>query len=360
MQTIWLDPKDHGTVWIIDQRALPHQLEHEALTTYQDAARAIREMHVRGAPLIGATAAWGLYLAVRQYDKQKDFAAYLQDVIAQLQQTRPTAVDLFYALEQASKTILNAPAEERIDAARKAAERFARESAAQCRAIGEHGLPLVEAIAAQKPGQPVNILTHCNAGKLACLDYGTATAPIYLAHEKGIPVHVWVDETRPRNQGARLTAFELAEAGIPHTVIVDNLGGHLMQHGMVDIVFVGTDRTTRTGDVANKIGTYLKALAAHDNQIPFYVGLPTSTIDWSIRDGLTEIPIEERGGEEVTHIYGYDDAPRHVRLTPENSPGLNYGFDVTPARYVTGLITERGVCDASEEGLLGLFPEEKK
>ncbi|MEL6833231.1 MAG: S-methyl-5-thioribose-1-phosphate isomerase [Bacteroidota bacterium] len=360
MQTIWLDPKNDRTVWIIDQRALPHELVHEALRTAGDAARAIREMHVRGAPLIGATAAWGLYLAVREYDQQQDFTSYIKSVIAQLQQTRPTAVDLFYALEQASATILAAPVEERIQAAKLAAERFATESAAQCRAIGEFGLPLIEEIAAHKPGKVVNILTHCNAGKLACLDYGTATAPIYLAHEKGIPIHVWVDETRPRNQGARLTAYELGEAGVPHTVIVDNLGGHLMQHGQVDIVFVGTDRTTRTGDVANKIGTYLKALAAYDNDVPFYVGLPTSTIDWSISNGLIEIPIEERGGQEVTHIHGWEEGKnRNVRLTPENSPGLNYGFDVTPAKYVTGLITERGLCAASEEGLLGLFPEKR-
>lgn len=359
MQTIWLDPQDDSIVWIIDQRALPHELVHEALKTYQDAARAIREMHVRGAPLIGATAAWGLYLAVRHHDPHLDFRTYLEKVIAELQVTRPTAVDLFYALQQASEAIYQATPTDRIEVAKAAAERFARESAEQCRAIGEHGLPLIEEIAAKKNGEAVNILTHCNAGKLACLDYGTATAPIYLAHEKGISVHVWVDETRPRNQGARLTAYELSAAGIPHTVIVDNLGGHLMQHGLVDIVFVGTDRTTRRGDVANKIGTYLKALAAYDNKIPFYVGLPTSTIDWTIEDGLQEIPIEERGGEEVTHIYGWDgDQTRHVRLTPALSPGLNYGFDVTPARLVTGLITERGLCEASEEGLVGLFPEQ--
>lgn len=361
MQTIWLDPQDESTVWIIDQRALPHELVHEALRTSDDAARAIREMHVRGAPLIGATAAWGLYLAVREYDGQDAFTDYLKKTRAKLQQTRPTAVDLFYALEQAGESILQAEPSERIAVAKAAAERFATESAAQCRAIGEYGVPLIDAIAARKSGEPVNILTHCNAGKLACLDYGTATAPIYLAHEKGIPVHVWVDETRPRNQGARLTAYELGQAGIPHTVIVDNLGGHLMQHGKVDIVFVGTDRTTRSGDVANKIGTYLKALAAYDNSVPFYVGLPTSTIDWSISDGLTEIPIEERGGQEVTHIYGWEEGKnRNVRLTPERSPGLNYGFDVTPAKYITGLITERGVCAASEEGLLGLFPEKEE
>jgi len=359
MQTIWPDPQDDRIVWIIDQRALPHELVHEALRTAEDAARAIREMHVRGAPLIGATAAWGLYLAMRQYPQEEAFGSYLQRMRDLLYHTRPTAVDLENALAQATQKILAAAPDQRVATARRAAEQFAAESAAQCKAIGEYGLPLLKAIYAKKaPGEPIQILTHCNAGRLACIDYGTATAPIYLAHERGLPVHVWVDETRPRNQGARLTAYELAQAGVPHTVITDNLGGHLMQHGLVDIVFVGTDRTTRQGDVANKIGTYLKALAAADNGVPFYVGLPTSTIDWTIRDGLTEIPIEERGGEEVTHIAGWSDGQsRTVQLTPDASPGLNYGFDVTPARLVTGLITERGVCAASEAGLLGLFPE---
>ncbi len=358
LKTIWLDPQDPTTVWIIDQRALPHELVHEPLKTTAQAAAAIREMHVRGAPLIGATAAWGLYLAMLEYQGAVDFDNYLAQVLNQLQNTRPTAVDLFNALEASQLRIRAAAPHDRIAVARQAAEDFATASAAQCRAIGEHGLVLLKEIAAAKNGATINILTHCNAGKLATIDYGTATAPIYLAHEQGLPIHVWVDETRPRNQGARLTAYELAAAGIPHTVIVDNLGGHLMQHGMVDIVFVGTDRTTRQGDVANKIGTYLKALAAHDNGVPFYVGLPTSTIDWTIRDGLREIPIEERGSDEVTHIQGrLNNKSQWVQLTPDASPGLNYGFDVTPARLVTGLITERGICAASEEGLLGLFPE---
>ena len=315
-------------------------------------------MHVRGAPLIGATAAWGLYLGMLAAPEEGR-EAYLDQCIGQLQQTRPTAVDLFNALAASRKAILAADPADQLAAARKAAEEFMTASAAQCRAIGEHGLPIIERLAGEKKqGEPVHILTHCNAGHLACIEHGTATAPIYLAHQQGIPVHVWVDETRPRNQGARLTAFELAEAGVPHTVIVDNLGGHLMQHGMVDMVIVGTDRTTREGDVANKIGTYLKALAAHDNNVPFYVALPTSTIDWEIGDGLREIPIEERGDEEVTFIHGWFNGSTYkVRLTPEQSPSLNYGFDVTPARLVTGLITERGICEASEDGLTGLFPE---
>lgn len=359
MKTIYLDPKDHTTVWIIDQRALPHELKHEALRQPEDAARAISEMHVRGAPLIGATAAWGMYLAMLHIPQQHDMETYLDECYQLLYHTRPTAYDLIHALDRSKQAILLAAPAARTQAARKAAEQFVSDSVAQCRAIGEYGLELLEKIATKKrANEPINILTHCNAGKLACLAYGTATAPIYLAHEKGLNLHVWVDETRPRNQGARLTAYELADAGIPHTVIVDNLGGHLMQHGMVDIVFVGTDRTTRQGDVANKIGTYLKALAAHDNNVPFYVGLPTSTIDWTINDGVKEIPIEKRGGEEVTHIYGFDgQQTRQVRLTPAASPGLNYGFDVTPAHLVSGLITEHGICEASEEGLLGLFPE---
>lgn len=359
-RSIWPDPEEAGLVWIIDQRALPHDWVEEPLRTLEQAARAIRDMHVRGAPLIGATAAWGLYLAMYHAPEQ-DFEDYLADCIRQLQATRPTAVDLFHALAASEQAIRVAKPQDRTAAARQAAEHFAQSSAAQCQAIGEHGLPLIEALAQQKKaGEAVHILTHCNAGRLACVDYGTATAPIYLAHEKGIPVHVWVDETRPRNQGARLTAFELAQAGVPHTVIVDNLGGHLMQHGLVDIVLVGTDRTTRQGDVANKIGTYLKALAAHDNQVPFYVALPTSTIDWSLKDGLADIPIEERGGEEVKYIQGWFNGGIYkVRLTPYGATTLNYGFDVTPARLVTGLITERGVCSASEEGLVGLFPEKK-
>lgn len=360
LRTIWLDNDDPSTVWIIDQRQLPHTLVHEPLRSSLDAAIAIREMHVRGAPLIGATAAWGLYLALLAYDGQASLEAYVEEQYTLLANTRPTAVDLFTALDASKAKILAATPSERVTAARLAAIAFAQASSAQCRAIGEHGLPIIKALAKQKTeGEAVQILTHCNAGRLACVDYGTATAPIYLAHQQGIPVHVWVDETRPRNQGARLTAYELAQAGIPHTVIVDNVGGHLMQHAMVDMVIVGTDRTTRQGDVANKIGTYLKALAAHDNEIPFYVALPTSTIDWSLRDGLQEIPIEERSGQEVSHIAGWSQGTlTEVQLTPTESPALNYGFDVTPARLVTGLITERGVCAASEEGLTNLWPEQ--
>jgi methylthioribose-1-phosphate isomerase len=358
-RSIWPDEHDDGTVWIIDQRHLPHTLVEEPLRSCEAAARAIREMHVRGAPLIGATAAWGLYLALKEGSGRRKFTSWLNEQIALLQATRPTAVDLFHALELSRERILAAKPHQRVMAARDAARQFSDDSAAQCKAIGKYGLPLIEAIAARKPaGEPVHILTHCNAGRLACIEYGTATAPIYLAHARGIPVHVWVDETRPRNQGARLTAYELAQAGVPHTVIVDNLGGHLMQHGQVDLVIVGTDRTTRRGDVANKIGTYLKALAAKDNGVPFYVALPTSTIDWSLNDGLEDIPIEERSADEVTYINGWFNGYDYkVRLTPHESPALNYGFDVTPARLVTGLITERGICAASEEGLTQLFPE---
>ncbi|MCB0635600.1 MAG: S-methyl-5-thioribose-1-phosphate isomerase [Lewinella sp.] len=361
-RSIWPDENEEGIVWVIDQRYLPHDFVEEPLRNIEEAARAIREMHVRGAPLIGATAAWGLYLAVRQAPAKRKFSSWLNEQVAFLQATRPTAVDLFHALEQSRTQILAAKTKKRVEAAREAAVQFSAASAAQCKAIGEQGLKLIQEIAARKPaGEPVNILTHCNAGRLACIEYGTATAPIYLAHARGIPVHIWVDETRPRNQGANLTAFELGEAGIPHTVIVDNLGGHLMQHGMVDLVFVGTDRTTRQGDVANKIGTYLKALAAKDNDVPFYVALPTSTIDWSLKDGLTEIPIEERSADEVTYISGwFNGATYKVRLTPQGTSAINYGFDVTPARLVTGLITERGICAASEEGLTGLFPERKE
>ncbi|MEM1214695.1 MAG: S-methyl-5-thioribose-1-phosphate isomerase [Bacteroidota bacterium] len=358
MQTIYLSPTNPNVVRIIDQRWLPHEFREATLRTATDAARAIQEMHVRGAPLIGATAAWGMYLAMLAYDGSP-LSDYLEKNYQLLYHTRPTAVDLQTALDASVAAIRQGTPDTYVTISRQAAEAFCTQSAAQCKAIGEHGLPLLETIAQQKPAkEPINILTHCNAGALACVAYGTATAPIYLAHERGLNVHVWVDETRPRNQGARLTAYELAQAGIPHTVIVDNLGGHLMQHGLVDIAFVGTDRTTRQGDVANKIGTYLKALAAQDNGVPFYVCLPTSTIDWTVRNGLTEIPIEQRDGREVTHIYGATEQGEalHVRLTPPESPGLNYGFDVTPARLVTGLITEHGICAASEEGLLSLFP----
>jgi methylthioribose-1-phosphate isomerase len=350
-RTIW--EKDEATIQIIDQRSLPHELIIEDLTTFQDFVDAIREMHVRGAPLIGSTAAYGLYMAMRE-------GLEVQKSAESLKATRPTAVNLAYAIDRIFDQLQSASNQEhRIQLALENARAVTEESVADCRKIGEHGLELIRVIQKEKKeGEVINILTHCNAGWMACIDYGTATAPIYAAHDAGIPVHVWVDETRPRNQGARITAFELKEHGVPHTVIVDNAGGHLMQHGMVDMVIVGSDRTTRTGDVANKIGTYLKALAAHDNEVPFYVALPSSTFDWTLRHGIKEIPIETRAAEEVTHIQGrYDDNIQTVQLTPDGSPAINYGFDVTPAKYVTGLITERGVCAATETAILSLYPE---
>jgi methylthioribose-1-phosphate isomerase len=283
----------------------------------------------------------------------------LDQAYTRLIRTRPTAVNLRWALDEMRAALRNRPRAERVAAAYARAARICDEDVAICRAIGDHGLAIIRDIAARKPGQPVNVLTHCNAGWLATIDWGTATAPIYRAQQEGIPVHVWVDETRPRNQGAALTAFELLQQGVPHTVIADNVGGHLMQHGMVDMCIVGTDRTTRTGDVCNKIGTYLKALAAHDNGVPFHVALPSTTIDWTISDGLREVPIEQRAASELTRMRGRTDDGRilEVEITPQGSPAGNWAFDVTPARYVTGLITERGVCPASEAGLAGLFPE---
>jgi methylthioribose-1-phosphate isomerase len=358
-RTIWVHPEDPACVQIIDQRQLPHQWHIADLRTVAETARAIKDMWVRGAPLIGATAAYGMCFGVKEARRAADPAHALGEAAYALLTTRPTAINLAWAVTRQQRILAQTD-----DWAEK--ERLAWETAAQiveedveiCRQIGLHGLPLIEALAARKPGEPVNILTHCNAGWVACVDWGTATSPIYQAHNRGLPVHVWVDETRPRNQGARLTAWELAQHGVPHTVITDNAGGYLMQKGLVDLCLVGTDRTTYTGDVANKIGTYLKALAAYDNGVPFYVALPSTTIDWDLADGRS-IPIETRDPEEVSHIYGWDEtagAIRQVRLTPADSPALNYAFDVTPARYVTGLITERGVCPASEAGIAGLFP----
>ncbi len=359
--TIWISPDNDQVIQIIDQRYLPHKLVIENLATSRQVATAIRDMHLRGAPLIGAAAAYGMYLACLEAPNNFLFDDYIQKTAIILKKSRPTAVDLQWAVDQQMYIISKTETPDlKIKAALEQAHSIKQVSIDGCRKIGEHGLTIIEKIAAQKSGEPVHILTHCNAGWLACVDYGTATAPIYLAHDKGIPVHVWVDETRPRNQGARLTAFELLQHGVPHTVITDNVGGHLMQHGMVDMVLVGTDRTTRTGDVANKIGTYLKALAAKDNHIPFYVGLPSSTIDWSIRDGLTEIPIEERSADEVKYIAGlHQKEMKKVLLTPKKSPAANYAFDVTPARLVTGLITERGICKANETSILELFPEQR-
>ncbi len=355
-RTIWLKADDPGVVEIIDQRVLPHEYRIHELKHWRDGVEAISDMAVRGAPLIGATAAWSLYLAAQHGKSSLDEIKTAADALLA---SRPTAVNLRWAVERITALVDGAPGEADIAALiRTDAEAICDEDVDICARIGEHGLALLEAIADRKDGGTVNVLTHCNAGALATINWGTATAPVYFAHAKGIDVHVWVDETRPRNQGSQLTAWELAERGVPHTLIVDNAGGHLMQHGMVDIVITGTDRTTRTGDVANKIGTYLKALAAHDNRIPFYVALPSTTIDWQTTDGITGIPIEERDPSEVTDIMGaVDKDVVTVRTTRPDTPVSNYAFDVTPARLVTGLITERGVCDASEAGLADLFPE---
>jgi methylthioribose-1-phosphate isomerase len=356
-RTIWLESPD--TVRIIDQRHLPHRFVLEDLRNAEDAATAIRDMHVRGAGLIGATAGWGMYLAALRAPHD-NFDATLKTAAELLTSTRPTAVNLAAAVGRQIHAIGAAPGiDAKIAAARRMAELIADEDADCCRRIGEHGVALIEAIARRKRGGRVNILTHCNAGWLAFVDFGSATAPIYEAHRRGIGVHLWVDETRPRNQGASLTAWELSQEGVPHTVIVDNAGGHLMQHRLVDIVIVGTDRTTRHGDVANKIGTYLKALAAHDNEVPFHVALPSTSFDWVIDDALRDIPIEERGADEVRHIEGLsaDGSIQRVLLTPEGSHAANHGFDITPARLVTGLITERGVCRATTAGIRKLFPE---
>jgi methylthioribose-1-phosphate isomerase len=338
----------------VDQTALPHVFRILVLSDVQAVARAIADMQVRGAPLIGATAAYGLAIALREDASNSALSAATEMLAA----TRPTAVNLRWALERVRSVVEPLPVAKRAAAARRVATEIADGDVEQNRLIGVHGLELIRELAARNPGRPVQILTHCNAGWLATVDWGTATAPIYLAHDAGLSVHVWVDETRPRNQGASLTAWELGQHGVPHTVIVDNAGGHLMQRGRVDLCLVGTDRTTATGDVANKIGTYLKALAAQDNGVPFYVAVPSSSIDWTLGDGR-EIPIEERAGREVVRITGRTDDGRieGVSVVPPGSPVLNPAFDVTPARLVTGLITERGIARASREGILELFPE---
>jgi len=354
-RTIWLN-KDGWRVDIIDQTKLPHAYEITSLSNLDDACHAIKDMLVRGAPLIGATTAYGMALALRHDASDAGFDKAYQDLYA----TRPTAVNLRWALEIMKDKILCLPENDRMDAAYRLAAQICDEDVAQNASIGDHGLKIIEEIWAKKGKKGVvNILTHCNAGWLATVDWGTATAPMYKAFEAGIPIHVWVDETRPRNQGASLTAWELDNHGVPHTLIVDNAGGHLMQHGQVDLCIVGTDRTTASGDVCNKIGTYLKALAAHDNDVPFYVSLPSPTIDWTVHDGVKEIPIEERSAEEVTEMTGRlkDGSIATVTITPEGCAAGNYAFDVTPRKYITGLITERGVADASKEGLAALFPE---
>jgi methylthioribose-1-phosphate isomerase len=353
-RSIWVDDDGLG-VMVIDQTALPHAFETRRLAALPDAVTAIRDMWVRGAPLIGATAAYGVALALNDDDTDHG----LQDACQKLIAARPTAVNLAWAVEEMHRLLSPLIPSERLHAAYAAAAAIADEDVAINAAIGNHGLRLIRRLAETKGGKPLNIMTHCNAGWLATVDWGTATAPIYKAHEAGVPMHVYVSETRPRNQGAFLTAWELANHGVPHTVVVDNAAGHLMQHGEVDLVIVGTDRTTARGDVCNKIGTYLKALAAKDNGIPFYVAAPSPSIDFTMRDGLREIPIETRGSEEVTHIVGLaEDGSRvRVRLTPADSPAVNHGFDVTPARLVTGLITERGIIDANERALAEAFPE---
>lgn len=355
-RTIWLKPDDPAVVQIIDQRLLPHEYRVHDLRSWQDALVAIDDMYVRGAPLIGATAAWSLYLAALTGSNP---AAAVNMAAEALLNSRPTAVNLHWAIDRILAIVNSAERDDvLVDLIRADAQAICDEDIEISRGIGTYGVALLEAISSRKSGRSVNILTHCNAGSLATINWGTATAPIYFAQQRGIDVHVWVDETRPRNQGSQLTAWELAANNVPHTLIVDNAGGHLMQHGEVDIVITGTDRTTRCGDVANKIGTYLKALAADDNGIPFYVALPSTTIDWNSRDGLVEIPIEQRDPAEVREIYGmYDGKPVHVSTTAASTPISNFAFDVTPARLITGLITERGVCEASEPGLLGLFPE---
>jgi methylthioribose-1-phosphate isomerase len=354
-RTIWLEA-DGCSVGIIDQTQLPHRFVTLRLTTLKDAAHAIAAMQVRGAPLIGAAAAYGVALALNA-DPSDDA---LERACAALLATRPTAINLKWALDEMMAAVRNRPHGERAAAAYRRAAEVAAEDVAINQAIGRHGVRLIAAIAAKKKlGEPVNVLTHCNAGWLATVDVGTATASIYAAHDKGLPVHVWVDETRPRNQGAALTAWELGQHGVPHTVIPDNTGGHLMQHGQVDLVIVGTDRVTANGDVCNKIGTYLKALAAKDNDVPFYVALPSPTIDFTVKDGLREIPIEQRAPEEVASISGLtaDGRIETVRLVPAGTVVANYGFDVTPARLVTGLITERGILPPTRESLTVAFAE---
>jgi methylthioribose-1-phosphate isomerase len=355
LRTIWLEA-DGRTVGVIDQRLLPHAFEVVQLQTLDDAARAIGTMQVRGAPLIGATAAYGFALGLNADASD----AALRRIYATLLAARPTAVNLRWALDEVMAVVSNLGESARAEAAYARAAAICEEDVAINEAIGRHGRTLIESIALHKPaGKPVNVLTHCNAGWLATVDRGTALSPVYVAHDSGIPVHVWVDETRPRNQGASLTAFELGQQGVPHTVIADNTGGHLMQHGLVDLVIVGTDRVAANGDVCNKIGTYLKALAARDNNVPFYVALPSPTIDFGVSEGLTGIPIEQRAGDEVASVTGRTAEGRieTVTIIPDGSAVANYAFDVTPARLVTALITERGLIAPNREALAAAFPD---
>lgn len=361
MRPIWFDAASE-TVQVIDQRFLPHKLIIKELTTVDETIHAIKEMVVRGAPLIGATGALGVYISLVQKKNKGVDNDYLLSESRRLKDARPTAMNLFWGVDRVLNiALVHENYEKRAKAALDEALAIVEEEAVNCRKIGEYGLPIIEAISRKKKGKQVNILTHCNAGWLACIEYGTATAPIYTAFDNNINVHVWVDETRPLNQGSRLTAWELGKHGVNHTVITDNAGGHIMQHGMVDMVIVGTDRTTRAGDVANKIGTYLKALAARDNNIPFYVALPSSTFDWEITDGIADIPIEERDPDEIRYVQGLCNGKvEKVLIPPEKSHAANHAFDVTPARLVTGFITERGVCRATQEDIMSLFPEKKR
>jgi methylthioribose-1-phosphate isomerase len=359
-QTIWLKPDDCQVVQVIDQLALPHDFRIVDLVSVDDVCAAIKNMTVRGAGLIGASAGYGMYLAAL-HAPDRNFSDYLEIAASNLKATRPTAANLAWAVERVVASVsAGSTTDEKRWLAKVAALAIANEDAEYCQRLGEHGKALIAAIASAKPGKTVNILTHCNAGWLAFVDFGSATAPIYAAHDAGIPVHVWVDETRPRNQGASLTAWELGQHGVPHTLIADNAGGHLMQHGMVDMVITGADRVTRCGDVANKIGTYLKALAARDNDIPMYVALPSSTFDFTLTDGVAGIPIEERGAEEVRFMTGKNSrgAVESVQICPDSTPARNWGFDVTPARLITKLICERGICFANETAISALFPKE--
>lgn len=354
-RTIWKTSDNY--VEVIDQRQLPHELVYLKLISYKDAEAAIKNMAVRGAPLIGATAAYGIYLAIREMIEKQLDGNFLELAFSDLQNSRPTAINLFWALDIMRKSLESS--DDFLLSSLQMADKIVEDDVETCRLIGVHGLTLLKEISKKKKGNILNILTHCNAGMLGCIEWGTATSPIYQAHKAGIKVHVWVDETRPRNQGANLTAYELTKHGIDHTLVVDNTGGHLMQHGLVDVVIVGTDRTTRKGDVANKIGTYLKALAAKDNKIPFYVALPSTTLDLSIKNGLKEIPIEERDQTEVTHVVGKTNKGKieSVLICPDTTQALNYGFDVTPARLITGLITERGICKANEKEITAMFSD---
>ncbi len=358
-ETIWINSENAALVQIIDQRYLPFEFRIGDIRTGEDMFLAIRDMHVRGAPLIGAAGALGMYLAMMEHEGQPIAGEYIAERAFYLKSSRPTAVNLSWAVDRVREAIGQGGDKSLVtDTARRISLQIIAEERTNCLKIGQYGAQLIEELSLRKKGAPVNILTHCNAGWLACIDYGTATAPVYLAHDKGINIHVWVDETRPRNQGARLTAWELQQHGVPCTVIADNTGGHLMQQGMVDMVIVGSDRASPYGDIVNKIGTYLKALAAHDNHVPFYAALPSSTIDWKLGEGASETPIEERDGNELRYIEGMiNGRVSGVEIIPAGTPVANYGFDITPARLVTGIITERGISNADKKSIFTLFPE---